>query len=102
MNKFEGEMEALRKYDENAHKWLLDNTSPCHWSRSYFRTSSKCDILLNNLSESFNYVILEAREKPIIGMLENIRIYLMERQMTKREWMRKRNDDICPKKSKRT
>ena len=42
-------------------------------------------------------MILDAREKPILGMLENIRIYLMERLRTKREWMRKRNEEICPK-----
>ncbi|XP_071937522.1 uncharacterized protein [Coffea arabica] len=97
MRRFESEMEILREYDGNAHRWLLDNTNPKHWSRSHFREAAKCDILLNNLCESFNSVILEAREKPILGMLENIRVYLMERLRTKREWMKKRTDDICPK-----
>ncbi|XP_027150245.1 uncharacterized protein LOC113750477 [Coffea eugenioides] len=97
MRRFESEMEILREYDSNAHRWLLDNTNPKHWSRSHFREAAKCDILLNNLCESFNSVILEAREKPILGMLENIRVYLMERLRTKREWMKKRTDDICPK-----
>lgn len=40
---------------------------------------SKCDILLNNMFASFNNIFLEAREKPIVSMLENIHIYLMER-----------------------
>lgn len=97
MRRFENEMEALREYDHNAHKWVIDNTNPSHWSRSHFKETTKCDILLNNLCESFNSVILEAREKPILGMLENIRVYLMERLRTKREWMKKRADNICPK-----
>ena len=97
VNRFKAEMETLKQYDESAHKWLMDNTSPRHWSRSHFRTTVKCDILLNNLCESFNSVILDAREKPILGMLENIRICLMERLRTKREWMRKMNEEICPK-----
>ncbi|KAL3529671.1 hypothetical protein ACH5RR_008993 [Cinchona calisaya] len=90
-------MESLKQYDEEAHKWLTENTSPYHWSRSHFRTIPKCDILLNNLCESFNSVILEAREKPILGMLENIRMYIMERLRTKREWIRKRTENLCPK-----
>ncbi|XP_071924837.1 uncharacterized protein [Coffea arabica] len=97
MRKFESEMDALKECDHNAHKWLVDNTNPTQWSRSHFRETTKCDILLNNLCESFNSVILEAREKPVLGMLETIRIYLMDRMWIKREWMKKRTDVICPK-----
>ncbi|XP_027085097.1 uncharacterized protein [Coffea arabica] len=97
MRRFEHEMKILKKYDGNAHRWLLDNINLAHWSRSHFRKAAKCDILLNNLCESFNLVIVDAREKPILGMLENIRVYLMERLRTKREWMKKRTNDICPK-----
>ncbi|KAL3504701.1 hypothetical protein ACH5RR_034542 [Cinchona calisaya] len=66
-------------------------------ARSHFRTMPKCDILLNNLRESFNSMILEAQEKPILDMLENIRMYLMERLRTKGEWIRKRKEKLCPK-----
>ncbi|XP_071917224.1 uncharacterized protein [Coffea arabica] len=97
MCKFESEMDALNEYDYNAHKWLVDNTNPRQWSRLHFRETTKCDILLNNLCESFNAVILEVREKPILGMLETLRIYLMDRMRIKREWMKKRTDVICPK-----
>ena len=97
MRKFESEMDALKGYDYNAHKWLVDNINPRQWSRSHFRETTKCDILLNNLCESFNAVILEAREKPILGMLETIRVYLMDRVWIKREWMKKRIDVICLK-----
>ncbi|XP_027165709.1 uncharacterized protein LOC113765678 [Coffea eugenioides] len=97
MRKFESEMDALNGYDYNAHKWLVDNINPRQWSRSHFGETTKCDILLNNLCESFNAVILEAREKPILGMLETLRIYLMDRMRMKKEWMKKRTDVICPK-----
>ncbi|XP_027171989.1 uncharacterized protein LOC113771616 [Coffea eugenioides] len=90
-------IECLRDYDVAAWKWLNDNSSPYHWPRSYFRVAAKCGILLNNLCESFNSVIMDAREKPILGMLETIRIYLMERFRTKREWIKKMSDKICPK-----
>ena len=48
-------------------------------SKSQFKTNSKCDSLLNNMSEAFNSVIIEARAKPIVTMLEYIRTYIMER-----------------------
>ncbi|KAL3520854.1 hypothetical protein ACH5RR_019003 [Cinchona calisaya] len=95
--RFDNEMESLKQYDEGAHKWLTENSSPYHWSRSHFRTIPKCDILLNNLCESFNSVILEAQEKPILDMLENIRMCLMERLRTRRERTRKRTENLCPK-----
>ncbi|XP_027076894.1 uncharacterized protein [Coffea arabica] len=97
MRMFENHMECLRDYDVATWKWLNDNTSPYHWSISHFRVAVKCDILLNNLCESFNSIIMDAREKPILGMFETIRIYLMERLRTKREWMKKMSDKICPK-----
>ncbi|KAL7607472.1 hypothetical protein Lser_V15G15350 [Lactuca serriola] len=39
-----------------------------------------CDAVENGLSESFNNVIRDARKKPIITMLEEIRLYVMEKQ----------------------
>ena len=38
----------------------------------------KCDMLLNNLSESFNKYILETRNKPILTFMEIIRTKLMQ------------------------
>ncbi|XP_058726261.1 uncharacterized protein LOC131597588 [Vicia villosa] len=48
--------------------------------RPYFkRTTSKCDSVLNNMSEAFNSVIVESRSKPLVTMLEEIRGYIMEK-----------------------
>ena len=43
------------------------------------------DCLVNNLNESFNAMILKSRDKPILAMLEWIRVRLMTRFYTKRE-----------------
>ncbi|XP_062114510.1 uncharacterized protein LOC133825610 [Humulus lupulus] len=42
-------------------------------------------MLLKNLCESFNAAILDARQKPIITLLEKIRYWLMSRYYVKRE-----------------
>ena len=69
------------KYPD-AKEWLNERPSE-EWSRASFSNKAKCDILLNNLSECFNKYLLEAREKPIITMLEMIRSQLMKRIHTK-------------------
>lgn len=45
------EIELIKAEDEDA--WLCEK-NPSHWARRNFRTTPKCDILLNNLCESFN------------------------------------------------
>ncbi|XP_024164046.1 uncharacterized protein LOC112171035 [Rosa chinensis] len=68
-----------------------------HWSRAHFGTHLKCDILLNNLSESFNAFIVPARKKPIVSCFEEIRVKLMRRIQVMRDKMLKHEDTICPK-----
>ena len=51
---------------------------------------------MNNLSESFNSMILEARDNPIIAMLEWIRVRLMFIMYSKRIGIEKFTSDICP------
>ena len=52
---------------------------------------------MNNLNDSFNSMIQEARDKPIIAMLEWIRIRLMTKMYSKRIDIEKFTSDICPK-----
>lgn len=49
------------------------------FSKAYFRTTPKCDVVDNNMAETFNGWILEARCKPIITMFEEIRTQVMRR-----------------------
>jgi len=39
----------------------------------------RCDTLVNNMSEAFNSVIVDARSKPIIKMLKEIILYITNR-----------------------
>ncbi|KAK4394555.1 hypothetical protein Sango_1609800 [Sesamum angolense] len=80
---------------ETASDWLK-KISPEHWARSFFPVHSKYDILVNNLCESFNNYILEARDKPIISMFEWIRTKLMSRLQQKMDGMEKYSGSICP------
>ncbi|KAL0358190.1 UNVERIFIED_CONTAM: hypothetical protein Scaly_1504700 [Sesamum calycinum] len=73
---FTRRMEELATLDEKAAAWFHDK-SPTHWSRSHF---PKSDMLLNNLCETFNCNILDARAKPVLTLLEWIREYLMIRK----------------------
>ena len=62
-------MEMMRELDSAGHKWL-QQMPPQTWVRAFFSTYPKCDILLNNNCEVFNKYILDAREMPILSMLE--------------------------------
>ncbi|KAG8369939.1 hypothetical protein BUALT_Bualt14G0065400 [Buddleja alternifolia] len=97
VNQFRFQMDSLKDFDQGEHKWISE-VFPKHWSRSNFRPSPKCDILLNNIYERFNAAILEARGKPLLSMVESIRMYLMKRLQSKRQLMEKWTESICPKK----
>ncbi|GAB2276524.1 hypothetical protein Dimus_039195 [Dionaea muscipula] len=97
---FTNVMEEIMNVNRDAYDWLVARP-PTHWSRSHFDTFPKCDILLNNICESFNSNILVAREKDLIIMLEKIRKILMESVRKKMEAMKKWNGVICPKVQKR-
>ena len=69
-------MEALKKESEEAWKWL--SNIPVHtWARHRMDTICKTNLVVNNLSEVFNRIILDVRNKPIRTMLEGIRTKLM-------------------------
>ncbi|CAN1268567.1 hypothetical protein LINPERPRIM_LOCUS13226, partial [Linum perenne] len=87
--------EIIRK-DKDAAEAMV-KIDPKHWSRAYFSTDVKCNSVDNNLSESFNALILEARHKPIFNMLEDIRVMCMEQIAIKREIASKWKSNFCPK-----
>ncbi|KAK8578010.1 hypothetical protein V6N13_076682 [Hibiscus sabdariffa] len=68
-----------------------------HWSKAYFKATSKYDVVDNNMAEAFNGWIVEARAKPIISMLEQIRIIVMSRMTVKRNWAEKWRTNISPR-----
>jgi len=90
-------MEVMKVLDTDAHAWL-EKMPPNTWVRAFFSTFPKCDILLNNSCEVFNKYILDARELPILSMLERIKGQLMTRFYNKQKEV---NDNwtgpVCPK-----
>lgn len=49
-----------------------------------FNYNTKYDMLVNNMSETFNSIITGLRQNPITTMLDEIRGYLMDRWATNR------------------
>ncbi|KAG5602528.1 hypothetical protein H5410_033898 [Solanum commersonii] len=75
-------MEALDQEDKATREWFNNpKRSFQSWTRALFRTNTKCDMLLNNLCESFNRYILDARDKAIITMLEMIKKQVGEKNV---------------------
>ena len=68
----------LAKYTPGGAQALM-NTDPAHWSRAWFKIGSNCDSINNNVCETFNKWIVEARFFPIVTMLETIRRKVMVR-----------------------
>ncbi|XP_021726953.1 uncharacterized protein LOC110694102 [Chenopodium quinoa] len=80
----EGHLACIRLLDEDAYNYLIA-IPPEHWARHAFRTTSNSNMLLNNLCETFNAVLREAKDKPIITCLEWIMRYVMKRNTEKWE-----------------
>jgi hypothetical protein len=89
-------MSELKEVDIGAHKWLKELPLKT-WTRSKFIGNAKSDALLNNMCECFNSKIIEAREKPIISLVEDIRLYLMRRFQYNREGNLKIQSELCSK-----
>ncbi|XP_070014769.1 uncharacterized protein [Nicotiana sylvestris] len=83
--------------DSEAANWFRDKL-PSEWSKSHFSENAKSDILRNNMCESFNGMILKARDKPIITLLEKIRYLFMARMQANRDKAARWDiGDICPR-----
>ena len=89
-------MDELKNISEYAYNYLM-NIDRGSWSRAWFNTAPKCDLLVNNLCECFNAYILNARDWPIISMLEMIRKKLMKKYQAKRDGIRTMTSRLCPR-----
>ncbi|GJT96911.1 hypothetical protein Tco_1092429 [Tanacetum coccineum] len=93
--KFERIMSEMKSVSMDSHKHLMERKLKS-WSRAFFSTDKACDAVENGIGECFNALIVEARRKPIINMLEDIRLMTMERMQKMREKHEKWNDGIFP------
>ena len=77
IREFKRRMQQLKDQDPKAMEYL-DDINPTQLSKkSHFTNRALTDYLASNLSESFNSMILPARDKLILAMLEWIRVKLM-------------------------
>ncbi|XP_038679355.1 uncharacterized protein LOC119980639 [Tripterygium wilfordii] len=95
MQEFQSQMQKAKEIDEDAWKYL-DDILPCLWTRAAFSTFSKNDVIVNNMSESFNGKILQIRGKPIISVLEDLRADVMDRHIRLRINMERREGKLMP------
>ncbi|XP_042028005.1 uncharacterized protein LOC121775097 [Salvia splendens] len=81
-------MDALQTEYPQAHQWLSGVAPKEKWVKAFFSPHTCCDVLLNNICETFNSKIALAREKAIISMLEDIRTSQMERIQIRGQWIK--------------
>ncbi|XP_009627064.1 uncharacterized protein [Nicotiana tomentosiformis] len=92
---FKDKLKNLGELFVDATKELL-RYPPQNWCRSYFDTLCKNQMVDNIFTESFNSWILEAKGKPILKMLEDIRIKVMNRLRETEEEARTWGGEFSP------
>ena len=98
---WEDKMALIKEVSEEAYDWFMTTIPKNAWCKHAFSHYPKCDLLLNNLSESFNSTILVDRDKPIITLFEWIRPYIMASFVTQKAKLERYKSEIMPKPMKR-
>ncbi|XP_052110145.1 uncharacterized protein LOC107464691 [Arachis duranensis] len=93
---WERRMTEIQKVDPGAYNYLMEIPTK-YWCRHRFVCRPRCDTLVNNMCEVFNSILVEAREKPIVTMLEKIRVYIMKRCADNRDRIMPYNRDVLPR-----
>ncbi|GKE21408.1 hypothetical protein Tco_1432920 [Tanacetum coccineum] len=88
-------IEEIKMLDEKAHEWLVER-NPNSRCMAYFEMDRCSAAFENEISESFNLRILQARGKPIIIMLKGIMVYLMQRMWCMNKLAFDNKDSITP------
>ena len=93
VQKHEAAMEEIRAFDVEAYAYLMERDPKC-FCRAFQKEGMNCEE--NGVSESFNAAILDARRLPIIAMLEEIRVYAMQRLYYQKQKGESWDLTICP------
>ncbi|XP_072073975.1 uncharacterized protein [Arachis hypogaea] len=96
LQEWEKRMSEIQKVDQGAYNYLMEIPTK-YWCRHRFVCRPRCDSLVNNMCEVFNSVLVEAREKPIVTMLEDIRVYIMKCCTDNRDRIMPYNRDVLPR-----
>ncbi|KAL2922890.1 BTB/POZ domain-containing protein NPY1 [Bienertia sinuspersici] len=86
----------LKEKDKAGATAFLSYNPKCFY-RAYFTSNVKSDVITNNMAETFNGYIINARTKHIISMMEEVRALLIQRVVTKRQDMKRSKHVICPR-----
>ncbi|GKB65532.1 60S ribosomal protein L34 [Tanacetum coccineum] len=92
---FYSKMNLIGNIDPEAKQWLVDR-NPNSWCRAFFKMDRGCAAYENGISESYHNAIRIARGKPLITMLEEIRVYLMQRLYSMHNLASNLIDNITP------
>ncbi|XP_052620946.1 uncharacterized protein LOC111915798 [Lactuca sativa] len=88
-------MERLKAIDVGAYEYVMSH-NPSSWSRAYFCQDRACEAFENGVSESFNAMIVDARKRPLLTMLEMIRLSVRERVSFMYNLQQMWEAPICP------
>ncbi|XP_021745266.1 uncharacterized protein LOC110711194 [Chenopodium quinoa] len=89
-------LEELRELNPDA-TIAFTSYNPRLFCRAYLNYEIKTDAITSNMAETFHSYIINARTKHLIYMLEDIRVALMQRLVTKRQEMQKSTSVLCPR-----
>lgn len=92
---FQHNMTLLRSKSVAAHDALLAH-DVSRWCRAFFSSTTTFEDVTNNITESFNGWIRDARCLPVISMLEAISSQLMKRRAEFYNAIEGWEGDICP------
>ncbi|GKV04670.1 hypothetical protein SLEP1_g16796 [Rubroshorea leprosula] len=81
-------IEDINKLNLVAKEYLMQY-DPKHWCKTFFDTHSKCDAIDNNMCETFNECILDARQKAALSLLEDLRWKCSKRIIAKQAFVDK-------------
>ncbi|PKU87576.1 hypothetical protein MA16_Dca025881 [Dendrobium catenatum] len=75
---FNAKIEEIYRISPELHSYLISLT--CKWSKATFSKHIKNHYNTNNMAESFNSWIEEARNKPVVDLIDMIRGMMMEQR----------------------
>ena len=84
VSKYNEEMAKMREIDTKTEAWFDDTTAPIFWSDAHF-SGHRYGHYTSNIAEALNSWILEARQQPVLQMMETIRKQLMAWFVERRE-----------------
>ncbi|PKU59816.1 hypothetical protein MA16_Dca027652 [Dendrobium catenatum] len=83
LNDFHMKIEEIYKINPQIYNYL--GSLSCKWSKATFSKYIKNHYNTNNMSESFNAWVEEARSKPVVDLVDMIRAMLMEQRSQRKQ-----------------